>query len=228
MLVADIVRRVRESAGDIAVLQFTNSTLTDWINDAIRECVIENSLLQARATTGTVIGQADYNLPTDIFKLHSVTVDGYKLEVLTLEQYQERNASGSGITIPTGASFICYIYAGVLTLFPTPDTVKTLVINYTKHPAAIAYTPPTPGPEGYSPTTPAIPEEYHNRIVSYCLAQVAMQDDDNEKYQSLMQEFKTGVIDLKRARDQEEDLYPFISVSSRDMGDAWFGDHYIP
>lgn len=226
MLVADIVRRVRESAGDIAVLQFTNSTLTDWINDAIRECVIENSLLQARATTSTVVSQAEYNLPTDIFKLHSVTVDGYKLEVLTLEQWQERNASGSGTVIPTGAAFNCYIYAGVLTLFPTPDTVKTLVINYTKQPAAI--TRSAGPPEVWTPTSPVIPEEYHNRIVSYCLAQVAMQDDDYDKYQALMMEFKTGVIDLKRAKDQEEDLYPFISVSSRDMGDAWYGDHYIP
>lgn len=226
MNVADIVRRVRESAGDIAVLQFTNSTLTDWINDAVRECVIENSLLQARATSGTVIGQADYTLPTDIFKLHSVTVDGYKLETLTLEQWQERNASGSGTTIPTGAPFTCYIYAGVLTIFPTPNVVKTLVVNYTKQPAAITYS--VGPPEVWTPTAPAIPEEYHNRIVSYCLAQVAMQDDDYDKYQALMAEFKTGVIDLKRAKDQEEDLYPFISTSSRDMGDAWFGDHYIP
>jgi hypothetical protein len=225
MQVADVVRRVRESAGDIAVLQFSNAVLTDWINDAIRECVIENNLLQARATTSTVASQADYTLPTDIFKLHSVVLEGYKLEVLTLEQWQERNASGSGATIPTGASFNCYIYAGVLTLFPTPDKVMSMQVNYIKHPAKITY---NSGSSTWDINDLPIPEHYHNRIVTYCLAQVAMQDDDYDKYQALMTEFRTGVVDLKKAKDQEDDLYPFISVSSRDMGDAWYGDHYIP
>lgn len=225
MNVADVVRRVRESAGDIAVLQFSNAVLTDWINDAIRECVIENNLLQARATTSTVVDQADYSLPTDIFKLHSVVLDGYKLEVLTLEQWQERNATGPVTDMPTGSPFVCYIYAGVLTLFPTPDKIMSMQVNYVQHPPIITY---NDGDGTWSTPDLQIPQQYHNRIVTYCLAQVAMQDDDYDKYQSLMTEFRTGVVDLKKAKDQEDDLYPFISVSSRDMGDAWYGDHFIP
>lgn len=222
MNVSDIVRRVRESAGDIAVLQFSNATLVDWVNDAVRECVIENSLLQARATSSTVIGQADYTLPSDIFKIHSVWVDGYKLETLTLEQWEERNAGDQGVTTPTGAPFLCYIYAGVLTIWPTPDVVKTMAINYTKLPAAVVYTEPG-GTPTYTPSTLSIPETFHNRVVTYCLAQVALQDDDYAKYQALMSEFRTGVIDLKHVKDQEEDLYPFMSVSSRDMGEDFTG-----
>lgn len=225
MLVADIVRRVRDSAGDTAVLQFTNTTLTDWINDAIRECVVDNSLLQQRASQNTVINQSDYALPTDIFKFHSVLVDQFKLEMITLEQWEERNAGEAGLTANAGEPVVCYVYAGVLTIWPKPSAVVPLVINYTKLPAVVAYTEPA-GVPTWTPNTPSIPEHYHNRLVTYCQAQVAMQDDNYEKYQSLMMEFKTGVKDLNDAR-HEDDLYPFISVSSRDQGEFWHTHTYL-
>lgn len=222
MLITDIVRRVRESAGDIAVLQFSNATLTDWINDAIREAVIENSLLQARPITPTVAGTANYTLPTDIFKLHSVWYDGMKLDVITLEQWEERNAGSGGVVYADGDPNVAYVYAGILTVFPTPSAVKNLQINYTKLPATIAY---VASPESWTPDSPSIPEQFHNRIVTYCLAQVALQDDDFNKYNAFMSEFKTGVIDLKHSQE-EDDLYPFISVAGRDQGELWSGDYY--
>ena len=227
MNVSDVARRVREAAGDTAVLQFTNSTLTDWINDGVRECIIENSLLQARASQNLVVGTSDYTLPTDIFKLHSVTVDGFKLEVLTLEQWQERNAGEFSIPTPSGSPFVCYVYAGVLTIWPKPDKVLPLVINYSKLPTSTVYTEPA-GVPTWTPNTFSIPEQYHNRIVTYCLAQVALQDDLYDKYQALMDQFKTGVIALDHAAKTEEDLYPFISVSSRDQGDMAYYDNYLP
>lgn len=220
MLVIDIVRRVRDAAGDTAVLQFTNQTLTDWINDGIRECVVENSLLQVRASQNTVINQTDYALPTDIFKFHSVLVNQFKLEMLTLQQWEERNAGEVNMTADAGEPVVCYVYAGVLTIWPKPSAVVPLVINYTKLPTAITYAEPI-----WTPTSPTIPEQYHNRLVTYCLAQIAMQDDNYEKYQALMVEFQTGTKQLNDSR-HEDDLYPSISVSSRDMGEFWTPNIY--
>lgn len=225
MLVADIVKRVRDSAGDTAILQFTNQTLTDWINDGIRECVTENSLLQVRMSQNTVINQSDYALPSDIFKFHSVLVNQFKLEMITLQQWEERNAGETAMVMDAGEPVVCYVYAGVLTLWPKPSAVVPLTINYTKLPTAIAYSEPG-GTPTWAPTTPSIPEHYHNRIVTYCLAQVAMQDDNYEKYQALMLEFQTGVKQMNDAR-HEDDLYPFISPSSRDMGEYWNAQTYI-
>lgn len=220
MLVEDIVRRVRETAGDITALQFSQTTLTDWINDGIRECVIENSLLQARGTTPSVVGQTDYNLPVDIFKLHSVYFDDRRLQIITLQEWEEM--WGPDPSPGNSAPQVCYIYAGSLTVWPPPDSVATIKINYTKLPTAITY---TAAPDTWTPTSPPINEAYHNRLVAYCLAQIALQDEDNYKYTMLMQEFKTGVRDTRDSAN-EDDLYPFISVSPRDSGvdSAYFGN----
>lgn len=215
MLVSDIVRRVRNMAGDTNVLQFNQTTLTDWINDGIRECVKQHSLLQARGTSDTVAGQPDYNLPSNIYKLHSVYYDGKQLQILTLEQWEKRM---QGTVVGDGPSEVCYVFAGSLTLSPTPDSVVELQINYTKLPTAITYA--VGPPETWNPSTPDIPEAFHNRLVTYCLAQVALQDEDNYKYNMLMQEFTTGMVSLGETKN-EDDLYPMISVSNRDMGD-WF------
>lgn len=212
MLVADIVRRVRNATGDVAVLQFSNSTLTDWINDAIRECVNENSLLQGKANSNTVAAQQDYALPPDIFKIHSVYVDGQKIPILTLSEWEDKSFYQNDSGLPVASM----IYVGVLSLYPKPDKVYSLVINYTKAFSEILYTAPG-GVDTWNPNTPAIPDSFHPRIVTYCLAQVAFQDDDYEKYNALMMNFKTGVDGLKHLKDETENLYPFIHYVDRDL-----------
>ena len=217
MLVSDIVRRVRESAGDVSVIQVTNSTLTDWINDAIRECVVDQSLLQSKASSSTVISQTDYTLPSDIYKLHSVTYNGQKLRMLTREEWEEYYSGATPVGNATPQ--VCYKFADTLTLSPAPDDVQSLVIYYTKLPATIVWDGSGNAAADWSPQAPPINEAYHNRIVSYCLAQFALQDDDNYKYNLLMTEFRTGVKEIDTRTD--DDLYPFISVSARDSGDGF-------
>lgn len=219
MLVENIITRVRNIAGDTNVLQFTDAMLLDWINDGIRECAINNNLLQKRATSSTVIGDATYSLPTDILKLHSATFEGSRLEVETLQEWQELH-DGASVT-DTGLPRRAYIWAGELTLSPTPDRVGSLVLNYTYDPAVI-----TTDGTNFTPDTPALPVGYHSRIVDYCLAQVAQQDGDLNLYAQKMQEFETGVQKLKDQHETEEDLYPYISVSSRDMGWGLDGYYY--
>lgn len=206
MLVGDVVRRVRESAGDTAVLQFGNSTIIDWINDAQRRCVEENSLLQVRATAVMVVDQSSYTLPEDMFKVHSVLVDTTSLELLSLAEFQARNYD---LTLKDTPTVGC-IYAGKLDLYPKPNKAGSIYVNYTKTPKEIRYINDGTN-EGFSPNNFDIPVAFHSRIVTYCLAQVALQDDDYQKYQALMQEFLTGVVDLSHLKDQTEAAYPSIT-----------------
>lgn len=215
MNLGDIITRVRSSVGDQGTLQITDSDIARWVNDACREIAIDNELLQAKATSDTVVGQSAYDLPSGILKLHSVRYEGDPLKVYTLAEHTERtllNESSSGT--PT----ICYIWANQIELVPAPSSVGSLEIFYIKEPTAISETEPV-----QTAAEPDVPSPYHHRIVAYCVAQVAEQDEDADKYNLKMSEFKTGVEQLRDRPQWEADFYPTVSVSSRDMGyeDDW-------
>ena len=218
MKVGSVITRVRNIAGDTNVIQFTDSDIVDWLNDGIRDCVINNGLLQKNATSSTAVGTAEYSLPPDIMKLHSVTVDGSKLGGLTFEEWQQRFGS-KGSDQDTGRPVLFYVWASKLTLFPIPDEVLDLKISYIYTPAALTFV----GVNGIADSNTKdqdlpVPSEYQSRLVDYCLAQVAQQDGDSNLYMLKMQEFATGVSQLKDKPEYQDDMYPFINVSNRDSG----------
>lgn len=213
MKLSAVINRVRNSAGDTDALQFTDASLLDWINDGIRECALSNNLLQKTATQLSVPGVGTYTLPNDILKLYTVRYDSTKLEVLTLEEFDQRFSGAQGDT-SVDTPGVCYIWAGSLHLYPTPSAEHNISIEYIYYPQELS----TDNLDAELP----LPVGYHSRIVDFCLAQVAQQDDDINRYASKMQEFYTGVQLLKDQPEYTEDLYPSISVSSRDMGGALY------
>lgn len=210
MLVSDVISRVRVSAGDTDINQFTNANIYQWINDATKECASANQLLQKVATQNTAAGDGDYALPADILKIHSVKYDGVKIRMATLQQADEEFTLDSSQGTPS----IGYVWAGFLNLYPLPDSVKELKILYTRTPVEVTA-------DGDSIDLPVM---YHRRIVDYCLAMIAEQDDDQNRYMMKMQEFQTGVSNLKDEPEWEHDLYPMISMAARDMGDGYYDD----
>lgn len=205
MRVSDIIRRVRNIAGDVDVQQFTDGDIIRWINDACRECASDNQLLQKKATLTVTRGIGGYSIPDDILKLHSIRYDDSKLAILSLQEAEEKGIEGSS----TGTPDFSYLWAGKIELYPTPDNnSSTLVVYYTRIPVEV---------EGEM-SEPDLPAPYHARLVDYCLAQVAQQDDDLNRYQLKMQEFRTGVQNLKDQPEWNNDLYPYMVVSDRDAG----------
>jgi hypothetical protein len=220
MLVSDVITRVRDTIGDLDAIQVSNDMLINWMNDGIRECAVGNNLLQKRASQSTVVGTVDYEMPTDILKLYSVYVDNEKLQVMTLQEFEELNHGygNTSVGATSGRPVYAFRWANKITLFPKPDAVYPLVINY-------IYTPTLLTTGGLGTEVP-LPVGYHSRIVTYCLAQVALQDSDIGLYNLHMQEFATGVQNLKEQHENQEDLYPSISVSSRDMGGEYYTEGY--
>lgn len=224
MKVEDVISRVRNISGDITAMQFTDSDVVNWINDGIRECALQNNLLQKRGTQAAVIAQSDYDLPTDVLKMHSVKVNNQKVRMLTLQEFDTSYAGiGADTTSSTGLPEVGYIWAGKLTLFPAPDAEYPIIIDYLYAPAL--HTTEVNSVEGLQSEI-SLPVGYHTRIVDYCLAQVAQQDDDITRYQLKMQEFQTGVSALKDQPEWTYDAYPSIGVSPRDMGDYYAEDGY--
>lgn len=212
MDIAQLIKRVRGMAGDESAMQFSNENILDWVNEGILECAQMNNLLQRTATNATAVGTDSYTLPPDILKLHSVKIDGIKVPVLTMEEYEKRNEDTNS-TEHSDAT-VAYVWAGTLKIWPSPKRVTPLVVEYLYHPPVLANF----DVEAATPTALPLPISYHNRILDYCLAQVAQQDDDMNRYQLKMLEFQTGVQNLSDQEQYSNDLYPSISVSPDDYG----------
>lgn len=205
MLVSEIKSRVRNIAGDTNALQFTDAMLIEWINAGIRQCALDNLLLQKSGTVNTVIGTGNVVLPSDIMKMYSVSYNGSQLKGMTLQEFESQFSDGAAEqSDPT----IYYVWANVLNLYPVPSAVGTVKINYVRLPVAVVA----------DADTPDLPVGYHDRLVDYCLAKVAEQDGDDNRYQIKMQEFSTGVAALKDHPEYDADLYPMMVTSDRDSG----------
>lgn len=218
MLVSEVGSRVRRMAGDESATLYDDALLIDWINDGIRECVLDNMLLQKSGTMPSVVGTSEYTLPVDVLKLYSIRYNGLKLPVLTLEEFDEKFTTDG---TEKGTPEVAIIWAGKIRLYPAPDAVKDIKIDYSYAPAEIALV--LQGGEYVLPQTEVpLPATYHRRIVDYCLAMIAEQDDDMGRYQLKMEEFRSGVQNLKDHPESTHDLYPTISVETRDMGEGWY------
>lgn len=211
MKVQAIITRVRNISGDNDAIQYSDSSIRTWINDATRECAASNLLLQKKGTLAVVSGTKEYALPDDILKLHSIKYNGERLSVYTLEEAEHRGDNPSD----SGTPSYCYIFAGNIELYPTPASdTDTLEIYYSRQPVDV---------QG-SEDEPDLPQSYHARLVDYCLAQIAQQDDDLNRYQLKMQEFRTGVQTLKDMPEWNNDLYPYITVGGHDYGNGYLSD----
>jgi len=221
MKVADVIGRVRNIAGDIEALQFTDSQIIDWINDGIRECAVQNNLLQKSGTVVVTQGLSTYSVPSDVLKLHSIKYNGMKLKVLTLQEHEEVTAGlGADAPMGEGTPQHCYVWAGNINLSVPPDnSTAVLKIEY-------LYEPDPHVLANKDTDEVALPVGYHSRIVDYCLAQVAQQDDDMNRYAVKMQEFQTGVTNLKDQPEDTYDLYPSISVAAADMSGYYGAGEY--
>jgi hypothetical protein len=207
MLISDIMTRVRAAVGDVNANQFDDATLVAWLNDGIRECAQENMLLQKSATSALVVGTTAYTLPADILKLYSIKVDNALLTILTFSDWQKQNFDST----ETGLPVIAYVWAGKYTVWPSPDRAYSVEVNYIYDPVDIT---------NVFNVAPALPSVYHSRLVDYCIAQVALQDDNEQLYSLKMQEFSTGIKKLSDQSETEEAAYPSTMVSPRDMGDG--------
>jgi hypothetical protein len=207
MLVSEIATRVKRQFGDEAGAQIEDADIIRWVNDAMLDIARNNNLLQISATTATTAGTAEYTLPTDILSLRAIKYKNVKLNGLSMEDFDQMLIDS---TTTTGTPQAYYIYARKVTLYPAPSSSGStdLKIYYNRVPTQVTLVS----------DTPEIPIQYHTRIVEYCIAQAAELDDNLAQYQIKMGQFQAGINNLKDDNTgEEDDYYPFISSSVRDM-----------
>lgn len=202
LTVGEIATRVKRQFGDEAGSQLTDADIVRWINDAMRDIALHNNLLQVKASAAIVAGQNEYTLPADILTLRAVKYNGRSLQPLTLAEAD--NFIDDHENDPAGEVTHYWLFANTLHLYRVPQTsgATLLKLYYTKQPTAVAV----------SGDIPEIPQQYHNQIVTYCLAQAYEMDADMESHRAKMQMFEDGVSRIKdNAEWENRDAYPSIT-----------------
>jgi len=214
LTVQDIFTRIQRTFGDEAQAQLTQADVLRWINDAQREIAVANNSLQVKTTASSVAQQQAYSLPVGILRLHSVRYNGLALESRTLEQMDELIGTMDQTVAqgyPTGTPQYYYVWAGQINLYPAPDSPITngLTIYYTREPVQVAALS----------DTPELPDQYHNRIVEYCLARAYELDENLFAANMAEQKFATGVAALKQDESEKvQEFYPFITSPAVESG----------
>jgi hypothetical protein len=219
LTVAQITTRVQRQFGDTELAQILQSDVYNWINDCIREVVVQNDLLQTQSVTDGVANQKQYDLPTAVLKLRRVGYQGFPLRPLSVEE-ADQMLGNSGVAVnsgyPTGTPTHYWVYAGKINLYPAPANSGTgdIALNYTKYPTPVTTTS----------DVPELPAEYDNRIVEYCIAQAFELDTNMQVAGIKMGQFQQGIDKLKGNADWEaQDYYPSITTVGESSEDSLYG-----
>jgi hypothetical protein len=208
----EIGNRVKKIFGDEAGIQITDSDIIGWMNSAQEDIANDNqSLMEATGVADIIAGQQDYSLPADFSMLRSLQYNGFHLNRLSFNEFNEyldgfRKANppifGNGIP----DSYM--VWNNTITMFPTPSTSITagLTIYYIRHPTTIT---------SYSDSL-SVPAQYHKAIVDYCLQQAYELDEDSQKASIKKADFDQRVMKMNGRNEEDQEFYPTITTMPDD------------
>lgn len=210
LIVSDVLTRVQRQLGDASQAQFTQADVIRWVNDAQREFSQANDILQAMASAATVANQSAYALPANVQRFKKVLYQGGTLQGVSIEEADQlipQNGQTTAQGFPVGTPIYYWVYAGVINLWPAPQTAGAtdLTLYYTRKPVDVV----NPG------DSIDLPDEYMNAVVKYCITQ-AYELDTN--YYAAELKYQTLNQDLANLKGQvnwpEQDVYPSITALS--------------
>lgn len=178
MQASEVADRVRATFGDKDGAQLTDDDLLRWINDAQFEIAVKFEFSQVKGVHDLLAGEPEYGLPDGVFKIYSVVVTGIPLIYVKPQV---------GMELPnmTGGPANYWVWDKILHLSPTPAQSKLggLVVYYLAKPDSVVSLD----------NELTVPEEYHTRVVEYCLAQAYLLDNSLEAYGAIMSKLNSDI-----------------------------------
>lgn len=214
MNVDDVVKSVQRQFGDETGAQIEASDVIRWINDGQLRIFRKTEAGSTTYTTVVPLGSEGFALPADFFKVEQLTLtgsSGVPKHLTPVGMGQLRTMYPTVKTDASGVSKLCSFQRinGVWYVWfaPKPSETVTMFVAYKNRPPIIdASTDPL-----------YIPEEFHDDLVTFCLAMAKQLDGDMDAYNSLMVSFNGTITDEAHdERHKDAETYPFIRVSDAD------------
>lgn len=209
MKVSDVISRVQRQFGDEASVQINEADIIGYINDACREIVVQNDMLQAVGTMNSVIGTNSYNFPSDLIQVRTVYYDNQKLDFYKRTDYDEWINENDPQETQSGIPSLFTRWGSSFLLYPKPDSVKQIKLLYLQRPVVV---------DDATDDIP-LPDEYFSRVVEYCLQQAYQTDEDWEAATQMSGQFSDGLTRLKEHEMiNTTEYFPTITVLPDDAG----------
>lgn len=176
--VQDVWATVSRTFGDESGVQLAQADVIRWTNDAQDSVVNKNRILKARAFSWSIVGQAEYQYPSEnIEQVESLWYDGQVLKGLSFTQAEQALV---GIDRDTpGYPEWWTEWGGAFMLYPVPNDARQIVLFYTERPAPVA-----------TMSDPlSVPDKYFQAVVQYALQQAYEMDEDWAASQAKGQQF---------------------------------------
>lgn len=191
------MQAIKRMFGDESGVQLEDTDLIGWINDAQDEIVKRNHVLKATGTAPSVIGQAAYSFASlNILQVESLHYDGRKLRNVPFAEAERLIIDPANATESADIPWLWYEWNGVFTIFPTPTSVKTITVYYTKVPTKVTSTM----------DVLSVPDKYYQYVISYVLQQAYEMDEDLQASQSKAQQFADGLAVLNEEEKTAQNM----------------------
>lgn len=177
MDVQEILTSVQREFGDEAGVQLTEADVIRWINQGMRQIVMQNeNLLLVEAVQSTLAGIQSYPEPVDLLILKGVhyraanTTQYLKLKGYELSTFNEIVDGWDGSTEGGGVPVAYTVVNTSIKLWPVPSSTiaSALKVYYNRSPVDVTATS----------DTPELPLLYHDALVKHCMLQAYKMDED--------------------------------------------------
>jgi len=185
----DVITYVKRQFGDESGVQITDTDITRWTNQAQMEIVNKNPMIQATAAQDSVKAQQTYPVPPDIIQIESVMFDGNILEPKNFEGIRAQ-LNGANTT-QQGTPCLWYTWADLIYLWPVPDVVKSITVNYSKTPKVVTSPSDTLG----------VPDRYFDRVCEYVSSKTYELDEDWPANQASRKQFEDKLLEDTNAQN---------------------------
>ena len=183
---SEIRAQVRIILQEPGVTFYTDAELLKWANFGLLDFCTRSEILKDYTTFAAVVGQQDYDYPTNFLKAKYVTYDGNRVKLKDIHQIGQINTGWQ--TADNGTpSYYFFIKEGSISFYQKPDDTKDIFMWFIKKSTALSG-------DG---SVPEIPEEYHHALIDYVIFRAKQKDNQVQTANYYKGEFNEMVLQAK-------------------------------
>lgn len=181
---------LRSSVDDLAGVDLDDDQRDDLLNEAHRELAVRSEWYRATITVAGVTDQEAYTLPSDVYRILNLRVDGEAYKP-SFQQQADRIANGLDTLLVAGIYWMSWGSANErqFSIYPTVDTGTDLSLLVIERPALM----------DSDDDVPVVPEEFRQSIVDRAVGIALGLSEDNPDLRSYHEDlFDRKIGELRR------------------------------